>query len=231
MKLHSYFPPNTRGFLYLWLKPGLPILSAQIRFRLTSSDDPTQFEKGTDLFKNGQPWNIDVLVLHRFSVLVEQLYNDGYVELIQALPRMTRIPPPRIPLCYMEQPFIYDMSSIVIHLPLLLPNGNIISSAFRHLSADKLKSEPPYVGRLVLRFERSTLPQHKNGNFVVLRVLKILDAIKPVNPHAKSRVPVPLVGKLLVSISGRVRSFDLDKWKLMQGLRALPSLPDDEPDL
>ncbi|KAG6875518.1 hypothetical protein C0993_008848, partial [Termitomyces sp. T159_Od127] len=226
----SYFPSNTQGFLYLWLKPGLPVLSAQIRFRLTSSDDPTQFEKGTDLFKDGQPWNINVLLLRRFSVLVEQLYNDGHVELIQALSRLSRTSSHRIPLCYMEQPFIYDMSSISLSLSCLLPNG-IINSILYHLSTDKSRSEAPYVGRLVLRFERSTLPQHKNGNFVVLRVLKILDAIKPVNPHAKIDLPVPLVGELLVSISGRVRSFNLDKAKLIQGLRALPSLPDDEPDL
>ncbi|KAG6875873.1 hypothetical protein C0993_006956, partial [Termitomyces sp. T159_Od127] len=98
-------------------------------------------------------------------------------------------------------------------------------------STPTLDGEPLYVGRIVLRFERSTLPQHKNGNFAVLRVLKILDAIKPVNPRATVHLPVPLVGELLVSISGRARSFNLDKAKFMQGLRALPSLPDDEPDL
>ncbi|KAG6891800.1 hypothetical protein C0992_003683, partial [Termitomyces sp. T32_za158] len=90
-----------------------------------------------------------------------------------------------------------------------------------------------YSGRLVVRLERSTLPEHSERNFLVMRVLKILDPIKPVDPDYDGNVPVPIVGQLVMKSRRRIRLciFDLDKFVAKAGFMNLPSVPDDEPDL
>ena len=84
-----------------------------------------------------------------------------------------------------------------------------------------------------MRCERSTLPEHAGGNLLVLRVLKILDPIKPVDPHYDMRLPVPCVGSLILNSKGCVRSLNLDDGsnKTFIAFKNLPSLPDVEPNL
>ncbi|KAG6877534.1 hypothetical protein C0992_009734 [Termitomyces sp. T32_za158] len=108
--------------------------NAQIRFRLTSSDDPTQFEKGTDLFDAcGQPWNIDIRQL-AFSLhaLKAQLCRDGYVEITKAISRLLPAAAPsrckRI-LYYLEQPFVIDMTKQYIIVLFSMPD-KVVSTDF-----------------------------------------------------------------------------------------------------
>ncbi|KAG6878606.1 hypothetical protein C0992_007853 [Termitomyces sp. T32_za158] len=225
---------DTQGFLYMSLKPGLPPLSSQIRFRLMPSADPTQFEKGTDLLcPNGQPWNLNMLQLTRncYAVLKDQMHRDGYTEVTQSLSGI----PPDMPyfqrvLCYLEQPFVLDVSQREHSLTALCPN-KVTNIRFQAIFYDSHKDICPYTGRLVLRFERSTLPVHTKGNFVVLRVLKILDPIKCVYPHYDGRIPEPLVDNLLISPRGGPRAYNLDRTRSNFRLETLPSIPDDKPDL
>ncbi|KAG6867807.1 hypothetical protein C0993_010833 [Termitomyces sp. T159_Od127] len=111
----------------------------------------------------------------------------------------------------------------------ILPN-KVITWRLQAIFTDYALKTPPYTGRLVLRFERSKLPRHTKRRFAVLRVLKILDPIKPIDPDYDQRLPVPLEGQLLLSVRGLPRSYNLDS-KFTQVLGDLPSIPDDEPDL
>ncbi|KAG6895949.1 hypothetical protein C0992_011338, partial [Termitomyces sp. T32_za158] len=228
------FPTNAQGFLYLHHKPGLSPLSAQIRFRITPSDDPTQFEKGTDLVaRDGQPWNIDALQLtnNNFAPLRDQLYQDGYVEIVKALSTLPKdIRHAKRIISYLEQPFLLDMSHRNSFFAFTLPN-KVVFRRFFYISYDPAKKIHPYTGRLVVRFERSTLPEHSEGNFIVLRVLKILDPVKSIDPDYDGRLPVPIVGQVLMKTRVRARSYNLDKETSISGLVDLPSFPDDQANL
>ncbi|KAH0585793.1 hypothetical protein H2248_007085 [Termitomyces sp. 'cryptogamus'] len=90
------------------------------------------------------------------------------------------------------------------------------------------------IGRIVVCFERSKLQEHAGGNFVVLRVLKILDPITILDPGYDMHIPLPRVGSLLLkSVLNRkpVCAYDLDgRCVKRAGLKRLPSIPDIEPD-
>ncbi|KAK0236756.1 hypothetical protein EDD85DRAFT_834821 [Armillaria nabsnona] len=78
------FPDKTMGFLYYWTHSDLPATAGQIRFRLTSTNDPSLFESGSDLHKpDGTPWAIPLARLLRVhdsgSGYVQTLLNDGLV--------------------------------------------------------------------------------------------------------------------------------------------------------
>ncbi|KAH0585792.1 hypothetical protein H2248_007084 [Termitomyces sp. 'cryptogamus'] len=107
----NHFLPNTHGFLYMHINPRLPLVSGQIRFRITPSSDPAQFENGTDLLLRCEPWNIHALRIARNDLLKEQLHHDGYVEYVQAL---SNLPTSKMrtvkSLYYLEQPFVMDLS-------------------------------------------------------------------------------------------------------------------------
>lgn len=46
---HTPFPAGTHGFLYYFLPPFAPPLAGEVRFRITSSQDPSSFSSGHDL--------------------------------------------------------------------------------------------------------------------------------------------------------------------------------------
>ncbi|KAG5638633.1 hypothetical protein H0H81_011352 [Sphagnurus paluster] len=71
----------------------------------------------------------------------------------------------------------------------------------------------PYIGRVLLRFERSTLQQHAGTDTVVLRVLKIIEPIRTTDSNYDMRASVPVEGMLLEKLRRGVRgpiSFDLN---------------------
>ncbi|KAH0585799.1 hypothetical protein H2248_007090 [Termitomyces sp. 'cryptogamus'] len=228
------FPANTHGFFYMHINPRLPLVSGQIRFRITPSNDPAQFENGVDLFSRGEPWNIDIVQIAHSAPLKEQLHCDGYAKYVQALSSLSlsKCQTRRL-LCYLEQPFIADLSHPNQAIGIILRDKIAPVLSFP-IMVDRrnYKYVYPYTGRIVVRFERSTLQQHAGGNFLVLRVLKILDPITPADPDYDMYLPMPRVGSLVVVANNRVRSFDLDEGNSRLGnLKYLPSLPDVEPDL
>ncbi|KAG6901138.1 hypothetical protein C0995_016580 [Termitomyces sp. Mi166 len=234
------FPPDTHGFFYLHLNPRLPLLSGQIRFRVMPCNDPAQFENGFDLSDaNGQPWCLDaVQIAHSvsFSTLKEQLRHGGYTEFMQALSTIPKTRNARRKLYYLEQPFVMDLSyedyTLFSMLADRIRHSNL-HSPFRDARCRwvAINKTPPYTGQIVVRFERSTLPEHAGGNFVVIRVLKILDPVKPVDPHYDNFIEVPRVGELVLNSKRRLDSYDLDTRHVLAGLKDLPSVPDVEPDL
>lgn len=58
------FPPSTRGFLYYHSFDNLSPLANELRFRLTSSDNPKSFHDGVDLrLPNGLPWSVPMWII------------------------------------------------------------------------------------------------------------------------------------------------------------------------
>ncbi|KAG5351241.1 hypothetical protein C0989_007301 [Termitomyces sp. Mn162] len=157
-------------------------------------------------------WNIHALRIARNDVLKEQLHHDGYVEYVQAL---SNLPTSK-------------MRPVVL-------SDDVVQTNFASMFYDKRKDKSPYTGRIVVCFERSKLQEHAGGNFVVLRVLKILDPITILDPGYDMHIPLPRVGSLLLkSVLNRkpVCAYDLDgRCVKRAGLKRLPSIPDIEPDL
>ncbi|TFK46191.1 hypothetical protein OE88DRAFT_1668051 [Heliocybe sulcata] len=62
------FPPDAQGFLYWHLDPDAPLLSGQVRFRITTHSDPATFASGRDLQRpDGGTWNISLFDIARRS--------------------------------------------------------------------------------------------------------------------------------------------------------------------
>jgi hypothetical protein len=78
---HALYPPNTKGFLYYSISPGRPRIAGELRFRVTSTDDHTSFESGSDLLRrNGLPWSRPLYVLSKVVLpLYENLKEEGFV--------------------------------------------------------------------------------------------------------------------------------------------------------
>ncbi|KAK0213559.1 hypothetical protein IW262DRAFT_1410061 [Armillaria fumosa] len=78
------FPDKTIGFLYYWTHSDLPATAGQVRFRLTSANDPSLFESGSDLLKpDGTPWAIPLAKLLKVHGsgrgYVQILLDDGLI--------------------------------------------------------------------------------------------------------------------------------------------------------
>ncbi|KAG6835799.1 hypothetical protein H0H93_014589 [Arthromyces matolae] len=243
------FPPNTQGFLYIYRNPLLPPLATQIRFRLSASNRTEEFAQGNDLLTpNGTPWRFDAmnfLQMPTFKSLSEQLKEDGFGDVVDALMELRHNMLDRClglgrgrrnrALTFLEQPFIADVSARFHCFTSVSTNGLqmfAIPDIFSDMAPRRKARRCPYTGRVVLRFERSTLPEHLNGNYAVLRVLKVLDPIKPVDPAYDGAIPMPQVGSLILKGGKNVRAFDLNSdLKAHRALRSLPTAPDFEPDI
>jgi hypothetical protein len=61
------FPPGSRGFFYYDTHmSNTPAEAGEVRFRVTSGNDPTSFSPGVDLlWPNGTPWRIPLLLIAR----------------------------------------------------------------------------------------------------------------------------------------------------------------------
>ncbi|KAG6908768.1 hypothetical protein DXG01_003380 [Tephrocybe rancida] len=197
------FPPATQGFLYLHHDPSFPPLDAEIRFRVAHSNAPAQFQTGKDFVgRDGKTWKIPVLRLaqlsSRYAALLSCLKNDA-PEVAQAVAAVSRF---SVNIChspilsYLEQPFVVDVSQVTSTLCIATPE---------HFHAIKFKPFAPWhfyggkthtaSGRILFRFERSPFPENARGNFVVLRVLKILGPVNFSRIHPDA--PLPHAGELL----------------------------------
>ena len=63
------------------MEPGKPRIAGELRFRVTSSDDPASFESGSDLLRqNGQPWSRPLCILPKFyPPLYAKLREEGFI--------------------------------------------------------------------------------------------------------------------------------------------------------
>ncbi|KAF8074044.1 hypothetical protein FPV67DRAFT_1375945, partial [Lyophyllum atratum] len=215
------FPPDSRGFLYYHHDPSLPRTTAQIRFRLTPRDDPGLFAEGQDLVgKYGEPWAIDLLMLKQpfYEPFLTQLIRDGLVdpEFMRGVREgwkghcRSSIDGPSVH--YLEQPFKLDVAlsdTVRMYTPHAIGLGYLADLLFRERR--KNGGGRPYSGRILVRFERSTEPEHAGTRSLVIRVLKILEPIQPVTPGYDMYLPVPEEGQLLKKLGrGVVQPFSID---------------------
>ncbi|KAF8074061.1 hypothetical protein FPV67DRAFT_784793 [Lyophyllum atratum] len=203
------FPPKSHGFLYYHHDPKLPPTTGEVRFRLTSHDDPAQFHRGDDLIgAHGGPWAIGVLAMtkaylepFRIRLLKDNLFDSDLMRLIQDNASRYRFYPKGTYLHSLEQPFSLDLARRRSHpMHIFTPHATgaiLINSTFADLRKEHTKSRLPYSGRILVRFERSTLPEHAGTRSLVLRVLDIQDPIKVVIPGYDMYLPIPTKGCLV----------------------------------
>ena len=90
----STFPPGTSGFLYFYTPPNGLLIGSELRFRITSSNDPYVFKDGQDLIApDGTTWRIPLLTLCQQRLLYglyQQAQLDGFIPKI-LVPRLRNL--------------------------------------------------------------------------------------------------------------------------------------------
>ncbi|PPR01586.1 hypothetical protein CVT24_005877 [Panaeolus cyanescens] len=232
------FPAGTKGFLYHHLPPGRPEYSAQLRFRVTPTDDPASFSQGYDLpipqiyQKLPGPWNISLVkilgTIHA-RPLSELLLRDGLIQqhtldmihthcAEHSFSKKARL------LFDLSDPFVYrrspaDVARCQAHLFPFSPSGPHI------VTLNMLFSQHFQSGTAVFRLEKSPYPQHQDRRVVVLRCMEIWEPFVP-RPHCSERHIKsyrPVAGQLLTLVQ-RTWSLDIDDHKesySVEGLRML----------
>ncbi|KAK0215493.1 hypothetical protein IW262DRAFT_1465135 [Armillaria fumosa] len=81
--IYKPFPDKTKGFLYYWTHPDLPPTSGQIRFRITKTQNPQDFDGGRDFcLPSGIPWHSTLAYLagnKNYADVCDILVRDGLV--------------------------------------------------------------------------------------------------------------------------------------------------------
>jgi hypothetical protein len=75
------YPRDTKAFLYYSTPPEGLRIAGELRFRVTSCDDPASFDSGSDLMKpNGQLWSRQLSILRiSYKSLYGKLREEGLV--------------------------------------------------------------------------------------------------------------------------------------------------------
>jgi hypothetical protein len=216
------YPPGTKGFLYYFMSLEKPRIAGELRFRVASSDDPASFQSGSDLMKpNGQAWSRPLIVL---SKLYPPLYGKLREELLvpDDLDAVLSTLPHRFPkyrrsqvLYTLNDTFIVNFSSRQQDFTVITEQGierlqisklfsqRKTSARFSPYTGESPSLESPilmnlneFVGSALVRFERSTLPDHIGTRSIVLRFLKIITPVKCVIPHYDGSIVPPEEGEL-----------------------------------
>ncbi|KAF8074048.1 hypothetical protein FPV67DRAFT_784005 [Lyophyllum atratum] len=217
------FPAHARGFLYHHRDPKLPPTTAQIRFRLTPHNDPAQFHVGQDMLTTrGAPWAINLLSMtkpfykaFKLQLLEEGLLDPDFMRTVQEAWAGRRQVVGLPSIHYLEQPFVMDLAgSDTLRINTVDAVGYV--RIFRLFKEDRNeKRVGPYSGRILVRFEHSTEPEHAGTRSLVIRVLEILEPIQPVIPGYDMYIPIPEEGQLLKKKyhggADRIYSIDLDR--------------------
>ncbi|KAF8074031.1 hypothetical protein FPV67DRAFT_1480389 [Lyophyllum atratum] len=208
------FPPNSHGFLYYHHDPKLPVTTGEVRLRLTAGDDPAGFHKGEDLVGvHGGLWAISLLTMtkayyepFRILLLEDGLFDSDLMRVIQAGIPQNNSHLRGTYVHYLEQAFVLDVARAGFHSIRVFTPGKMGLMMVRSMFVDRRKKYRdglvPYSGRILVRFERSTLPQHVGTRSLVLRVLDILEPIKAVIPGYDMHLPVPKEGGLVETHHG-----------------------------
>ncbi|KIM40620.1 hypothetical protein M413DRAFT_28419 [Hebeloma cylindrosporum] len=199
------FPPGTKGVFYHHLPPGIPPQAGELRFKKCESVQG--FSYGEDLQVDaGQHWSLPLINIvqsaPRQAYLNELLVEPGLVDrgLVADLQRLVRDQTKdkggfsSTTLYDIDQPFIID-------LQLTTFNGRLVTrqslKVIRHLGFWRtLKCQPPFHGRVRVRFELAGSPG-KDGRLKLH--LRILDILKPIEHRiVQNWVPEPRAGELLL---------------------------------
>ncbi|KAJ6552587.1 hypothetical protein DFH09DRAFT_1319038 [Mycena vulgaris] len=204
------FPEHARGFFYYYSHPPAESLEAAIRMRITSNSDPASVPDSQDLEWMGLPWQIPlarVACHRRFAAICDQLIRENLVTEAQ-LSRCRHLfrdgkPVPGALLFRLDSPFLFTFGELVrlcflgdVRRRLELGNLSRICGC-----ADPARGHyySDWTGSAVVRFERSTLPEHADQRVLHLRILKIVEPVScTVNPLGYSgQLLQPEEGELL----------------------------------
>ena len=107
------YPRDTEGFLYYFTSSNYPRIAGELRFRVTSSDDPESFESGSDLLKsNGQIWSRPLFIVSKhYTLLYEKLKEEQLVP--EDLAKVLSTFPDRFPK-YRRSQFLYTLNDTFI---------------------------------------------------------------------------------------------------------------------
>ena len=151
----STFPLGTSGFLYFYTPTNGLVICSELRFRITSSNDPHAFEDGQDLIApDGTTWRIPLLTLCRRRLLYglyQRAQLDGFIPKI-LVPRLRdlaeRCPINRrsIVLHSLRQPFHISFNTTVLRFWVATDNGCIKVSITNPFHIGAQLPRPPYTG-------------------------------------------------------------------------------------
>ena len=238
------YPPDTKAFLYYYTSPEKTRLSGELRFRVASSDDFASFESGSDLMTiNGEVWSRPLIILSKcYYPLYEKLREELLVPddldaVLSTFPRGSTQVRRSIFLYTLNGTFVVKFSSDQKILTVVTEQGIKplrLSGLFREicdnatlfpytgespsLDFPRLMTLNEFLGSALVRFERSTLPDHKGTRTVVLRFLKIITPVKCLIHNYHGHIVQPEEGELYRRIPCKktvpiVWSLNIDKKK------------------
>ncbi|OJT04382.1 hypothetical protein TRAPUB_4897 [Trametes pubescens] len=210
------FSTGLKGFLYYWSPPSrLTPLAGEVRFRKTSSADPSSFAKGVDYrLPMGVLWRIPLLPIAsteayeplRNVLLSEHLVNTATLARARTLGEEYKLQRNMSRVVHsFYQPFVVDLCQHTHTFYFLGPQG-LHHSEFWNLCSEKgqdLRHDvQPFEGRLLCCFEPSKHPRHARTRTVVIRVLKALSPVRySERYHGARNMTPPREGGLLYSYS------------------------------
>ncbi|KAL6298077.1 hypothetical protein BKA93DRAFT_812686 [Sparassis latifolia] len=199
------FPPNTRGFLYYYSPSPETPLAGEVRFRLTQDSSLTDFASGTDLLLgNGVHWRIPLLLIAsalRYAPMRALLLRDGLVtpDLVDRCIRLyakDRLLQRSQILHSLDDTILVDLGRQAPTYHLLLGQDELYRFELARVFYDSRSSKvtAPYTGSAFCRFERTD----DNPPRLSLRIPKILEPVKCIDPSYDGWVSMPREGELHV---------------------------------
>ncbi|EDQ98253.1 uncharacterized protein LACBIDRAFT_306713 [Laccaria bicolor S238N-H82] len=163
-----------------------PLLSGELRFRLTSNNLPESFNQGKDcLTPEGDAWKIPLFVLHHTPFhrhVYQQLRVDGFVsdaldsQLKSIAQTSVRPRSNSVILHSLHQVFPIDFSAMKFSF--FVAGDSTLQKVFIErpfrLCVEGYGRASCYTGKGLVRFELSTLPEHAGTRTVVMRVVKLV---------------------------------------------------------
>jgi len=208
---HLPFPPDSSGWLYFYRGADRPTITGEVRFRLALSGNPKDFASGSDLLHpDGLPWKIPLLhiaTVPKFKMLQNILLRDKFVDLgllarCDAIVKQMGCPHRNHAqlLSSLDDVFVLDFSHAARNLYVWRHDEELFTLWALALpvvdsrTGEKLR---PYTGRVLCRFERSSLPIHADNPTLVVRIMKITEPIQCTVPGYDGYVEKPVEGALI----------------------------------
>ncbi|KAF8968796.1 hypothetical protein BDZ97DRAFT_1755085 [Flammula alnicola] len=231
----SPWPEDAMGFLYYHNPPNRPRIAGELRFRATSSDDPSTFATAKDFcLPSGQVWTrplFSVATQPATYPLYQRLLQDGFVppdldKSLQGLPRLS-IMYSRCQLLYdLQDTFLLDLSR-QWHSLMVITEKKVVPIVWLRQFLDNRIHIAPYKGTVLARFERSNDLRHEGTQTIVLRFLKFVTPVECIVPGYDDYFEQPQEGELFSKrhrSSLRPWSVDLKEGNgktMLEGLRLL----------
>ena len=147
------YPPNTKAFLYYSVAPEKPRISGELRLRVTSSEDPTSFESGSDLLlANGRAWARPLYTLSKcYLPLYEKLREDRLISddldtVLSNLPSKLQLFRRRNYFYTLNDTFVFDFSHDALIFFVITEQG-VERLMLKQPFTDRRKTSEGIVGR------------------------------------------------------------------------------------